>query len=507
MQTTTLRVRVSSPNGFPVAGATVQASLKGVGVSLLEGYVDLSIVNATTDADGIAELALWPSVNGTTGVEYRIVARSVDGRRLIDESLTVPESEVPVWLHDIVMTPPPTPKPYDEAGIEAIQQNRILAQNARDGAYTSAQGASSARQDVLSLKIQVDSATAQTLAAKDDAEIARQATSSAANTVTTIAQQVSEDREASATSSNTAVESASTAQQAKNDITTLYGDAQALSDAKNTAEQSAASVLSHWQEVKDKTEQAINSASSAAGSASQASIHRDQSSVFANKALLEAAVATSAAAVMDVVIVSTQSATAAAELARDGSVEAAELAVTRSNAALDRSADLIGHANAIYSDVEQAQGAAEQSVAQALSLYGDAQALSEAVENAESFSNTALASRNQAEQYASSAQSGASLVSQERINAQDAAKQAGVSAQNASDDRNAVASLRQQVGVLHATVVSRSSEVAASAAVVASHYEEVVSSAHQSSDDVAITYANRAIINIALTNNLIVLRG
>lgn len=131
MKTTTVRMRVFYPSGEPAPGASVRVALNETGVSSVNGYINRSGVVAMTADDGVAEMELWPSSTGIGAAEYRVVARAADGRKLLDEYVSVPHSNVPVWLHDIVIVPEPTPKPYDEASIDIIQQARILAQDAR----------------------------------------------------------------------------------------------------------------------------------------------------------------------------------------------------------------------------------------------------------------------------------------------------------------------------------------------------------------------------------------
>lgn len=146
MNTTTIKIRLSRPDGTPVIGGQVVAQLEGVGISDLDGLISQARMEAVTDETGQASLALWPSANGVSGVEYRIVARSDDGRKVIDEMVNVIESAEPVRLTDILMVPPPSPKPYDEAAIEAIRANRVLAQQAADTSTTNAAQTAADRQ-------------------------------------------------------------------------------------------------------------------------------------------------------------------------------------------------------------------------------------------------------------------------------------------------------------------------------------------------------------------------
>lgn len=130
MQLTTVIARLFDPDGNPATGSTIVANLTSVGVSDTDGLINLMRMTAVAGDDGIATLVLWPSIDGNTGAEYRVVARSPDGRKLLDELITVVESDEPVNLTDLLLLPPPSPKPYDEAAIAAILQNRVEAQQA-----------------------------------------------------------------------------------------------------------------------------------------------------------------------------------------------------------------------------------------------------------------------------------------------------------------------------------------------------------------------------------------
>lgn len=173
MNTTTIKIRLSRPDGAPVIGGQVVAQLEGVGISDLDGLISQARMEAVTDETGQASLALWPSANGVSGVEYRIVARSDDGRKVIDEMVNVIESAEPVRLTDILMVPPPSPKPYDEAAIEAIRADRVLAQQAADTSTTNAdQAAASAQAAATSETNAANSASAAASSATDAANSA-----------------------------------------------------------------------------------------------------------------------------------------------------------------------------------------------------------------------------------------------------------------------------------------------------------------------------------------------
>lgn len=60
MNTTTIKIRLSRPDGTPVIGGQVVAQLEGVGISDLDGLISQARMEAVTDETGQASLALWP---------------------------------------------------------------------------------------------------------------------------------------------------------------------------------------------------------------------------------------------------------------------------------------------------------------------------------------------------------------------------------------------------------------------------------------------------------------
>lgn len=331
MQTTVLRVKIYTPSGMPAVGAGVVARLTGVGVSLIDGYIDRSHVEVVTDAQGVAELTLWPSVVGTTGAEYRITARGSDGAKLLDELVTVPESSIEVWLHDIVMLPAPTPKPYDEASIALIQQNRIQAVDAATNAADAAGEAESARQ-----------------AAELSSQTARQAESVAT---------------ASAQSALMLFGGLGAVQVA---VDSTGNDAVAAAASRDAAE--AASVA------------ASSSATTAQQSAGQAQTHAGAAQISANNA----SAAASAVAADKLAVAADRGAVqgAASQVSADRAVvEAAALTATQAaTTSLDRSAGLIAHAEKLRDEVDADRVAAETARAGAEALFGDLAAIDEAVQ-------------------------------------------------------------------------------------------------------------------------------
>lgn len=82
-----ITARLSDTAGQPIEGAVVRAELDKVEFDA--GTIVPEAVEATTDANGEAVLALVPNNNGTRGSKYRITARSSAGDLLLDGEAVV----------------------------------------------------------------------------------------------------------------------------------------------------------------------------------------------------------------------------------------------------------------------------------------------------------------------------------------------------------------------------------------------------------------------------------
>lgn len=388
MQTTALRVRVLTPQGFPAENANVTARLSGVGISQTSGYIDRSSLSVHADQDGIAELVLWPNSKGLTDAQYRITARGSDGSKLIDELVTIPESETHVWLHDIVMVPPPTAKPYDEASIQAIQQARISAANSALQASDDSQSAQQSKLEAWSYK--------------EQAVEALQATVEAAETVHGVAQQVADSASIAAdaelaiqnakevitqAASDTLINS-SEAKEAVTNALTLLGGAAAITQAVNSTSEDAISASQSEQAARQESEASGASAREAQQlltyTQGQAAL-AEQSSRSANTSLLAAqdnlnSVILAREEVDDLVIEARQANAAA----KANSSQVAQAAA----ASLDRSTGLIAHAENMRIEIGGHRAAADQALADATNLLGSAEAIDEAVQI--SYANRAI---------------------------------------------------------------------------------------------------------------------
>lgn len=126
LQIVNVSVTLLHADGRPVSEALVTASLTKIDTDSASGMVFPAAVEAETNASGVAILKLWPNSNGVAGSQYRFKAFDPEsGRKLLDEVATVPTHAAN--LRDILLLPPPTPLPYDEASILAIQQARSRA--------------------------------------------------------------------------------------------------------------------------------------------------------------------------------------------------------------------------------------------------------------------------------------------------------------------------------------------------------------------------------------------
>lgn len=379
IQTTKLLVRVTTPTGTPAAGAIVSARLTDVGVSAT-GYIDRSHVSVTANSAGIAEINLWPSGTGLSNAEYHVTARGSDGGKLIDGLITIPSSTVEVWLHDIVMTEPPTAKPYDEESILLIQQARIdtaayssRALGARDTAQSHSIDAAASIAVAQALRIDVNE---KALAANVSAGKAKDAKLSAESARDSAIQ--SEDE--STINAQESELSAGIAQDAAQLILGIFSSAQVVDDAVLSAQSSAAAAS----DSKDATDAAKLAAQASATTALEAAGITNTraesarlSAVGANTSALDSAADRAA------VLADKNAVVIAAGKVQLDRLAAQQSAVTAGHAAttsLDRSAALIDHAETMRIQINASKVAAEKAHTGAEALFGDLAAIDEAVQ-------------------------------------------------------------------------------------------------------------------------------
>lgn len=385
MKTTTLKVRVYDPSGRPATGASVSASLVSVGVSA-DGYIGRSAINATADSDGLAEIDLWPSAQGATDAEYRIVARGADGRKLVDERVSVPESEAPVWLQDIVMVPAPTPKPYDKESIDAIRDNRILAQDARVGS----EGARDESQNILHQVQSEGSTINQSLDGIAQAVTDSEGYASDAEQHKIKARdfkdqslQGRQDAEQALTQTTGALQDA---RAARDQALAIYGDTQAQQQAVSDAQGAAQTATEKASSADGSAGRALQSENEAAAKASEAATARGKANSQADQAKNAASAAASDLSKTNNALQEARTASGKAVSAKQDAQSLAQQVNIDAGATLSRSSDLIAHANSTLSEVsanrrfaETASQEAVDALEQALSIYGSVQEVSDAV--------------------------------------------------------------------------------------------------------------------------------
>jgi hypothetical protein len=192
-----------------------------VGISPNDGFINRNTETGITDDLGVATIDLWPSSLGTTSSQYRIVARNADGSKLLDELVTIPASDIPVWLHDIILLPPPSAKPYDQAVIDSVAENVVKSEAARDSAELSKDAASAS----------ADAAAASAIAAAESEAGAETALESfteivdTANAIVIEAKAAADTANAAATGANAAAVEAQAAADAANAAATDAMDA------------------------------------------------------------------------------------------------------------------------------------------------------------------------------------------------------------------------------------------------------------------------------------------
>lgn len=168
-----LTVDLLRPDGSAIANAPVTAALTKPDISGVEGQISKATLEADSDSSGAAVFNLWPNTKGTHGSQYRI--RAIDpetGAKLVDATVTMPEKDC--HLRDILMSPAPTPKPYDEASIAAILNARTDAGNHKADAEVAANAAASSELQAADKAADAAKSAAAAVEAKDAARLLKE---------------------------------------------------------------------------------------------------------------------------------------------------------------------------------------------------------------------------------------------------------------------------------------------------------------------------------------------
>jgi hypothetical protein len=140
--TCAVRARILSPAGQPIAAARIAARLNRPDVAMAAGYVAPAMVNAVTDIDGLATLALWPNALGATASQYvvDVVTPAGDTWRV---TATVPDAAT-ADLEIIADLPSYPGKSAEQVALEAVQTYAAQAASSATAAAASADATASA---------------------------------------------------------------------------------------------------------------------------------------------------------------------------------------------------------------------------------------------------------------------------------------------------------------------------------------------------------------------------
>lgn len=161
---TDVEFQFNFPGGEPIANTEFVVKLAKSGfVQELDGILMPTDTVFTTDSTGRATVSLAPSdspytVRMTNPDHADDVESCVRG---INYRFYVPVSDVPVRAQDLVLNPPPTNLPYDQAAILAINDAKLASVNAASIAVESAEATEAAVELVTEAAAEVNTNTQQ----------------------------------------------------------------------------------------------------------------------------------------------------------------------------------------------------------------------------------------------------------------------------------------------------------------------------------------------------------
>lgn len=276
-----------------------------------EGLVVPEETEGTFDAHGQCVLQLWPNALGVAGSAYRVQAFDTAGRRWMNTTAVVPNSDC--RLEQIIVA-----EPYP--AIDAAQQALIAAQGALADVTAQAQAAAAA---ALVAQDAEDGALA--------AETAAQASAAAAQA----------NEEAAAASEAGASSSAATATGAATTATTA---ATAAQDARDAAQVAASTATTQATAASQSAQAADASADAAAASEAAAAASASTAQAQATAAAGSANTAQAQAAAAQQAKTEAQAAAGAAGAAAAQAEDAAETATAQATAATSAATAAAGHA-------------------------------------------------------------------------------------------------------------------------------------------------------------------
>lgn len=219
---TLVRFHFVAPDGQPIANGKIEVRLTEAGFrNVPSGIVIPRVLTTETDEDGRAELELLPLPDQS----YQVRAFDNLSNRRAQYTFSVPETDVEfVRLQDLVMVPPPSAKPYDEALVAAIQETMFEVQGF-------AAQAESARDVTNQYYSEVLSAAQQAANDANTVESSIEQAQEQAEGMMEIRMATEAAREEASLSASLASSAKQEAVHAAQDALAVYGTSQAVSDA------------------------------------------------------------------------------------------------------------------------------------------------------------------------------------------------------------------------------------------------------------------------------------
>ncbi|MCM2973791.1 hypothetical protein [Larsenimonas suaedae] len=264
--TTNVTFQLITPDGKPFSNASVAIQLTGSGfASEKDGVVVPTSVDATTDENGHGSVDLYP----VEQYDYVLTATDAESGVSIRHEFYVPDSDEPVHLADLIMTPEPSNTSYDEAAIQKITQHKIDAQHARDDAlnYSGSAGTSAT-------------------AAADSAMAASNSALTATNAISGLTTLRETTSKAAVDSQVSAANAANSASNAKSSETNAAAAQIASASSAAAAATSAESANQRASEISEKLSMADQRVVDASDSAASAA---DSAKAASNSAMVAAA--------------------------------------------------------------------------------------------------------------------------------------------------------------------------------------------------------------------------
>lgn len=483
-----------APDGAPIANGQVEVRLAGEAFLDVEsGVVVPRILRETTDGDGKLSLDLWP----VTTADYTVTALDPASGRRARYSFFVPDSTTAVRMQDIVMSPAPTPKAYDVASIDAIQANRVLAQDARDTAEATVQAAESIRDYADTAATAAGTARDTTLVARDATLGYRDTAQGAASTAQADATSAGSDataagvaRDAAQTAETNASGHATSAETAAADALAIYGTTaavdQAILDAQTAETNAAASAVEAGNHA--TATEAARSTTDGYMAATLGYRNAAQSAALSADGYAEDALTAYSATIVarDATQIDRGRATQAAAKA-EGTLSTATFRV-------DGWMDRIDASEQVLIDSRQAAETAETSAGQsasdartatddALAIYGSITAVQDAADGAQ-------AERLLAEQVRAETQTARDAAQTAAGDAQFAATSAGDDATHVDQQRGVIDGIETQLSAKHADVITRSDQIDVQYTEILSTGDTVAQQASDFDTAVKATMAN-----------------